>query len=417
MRGPSVKVALSAAAVAASVLALTTGGAASAAPGQQAASGGAPIKIALITSETGVAGQQFHSTPQGFLARVDLQNARGGIHGHKIDPIVLNDQSSLTLVQTDVQQAISEGALGIVSVSPFFFAAYRIPQQDGIPVTGGFFDGPEWGTQPNTNMFAADVGSVNPKYPVNTAIGAFLKAHGATVVGAYGYSISPSSTRSAIGTADSAEHAGLQVGVLDTTITFGSENFTTIALDAKQKGVNGVFAGMDNNSNFALMTALLQAGVKPKAVVFPTGYQPSVVHSPAWSSLQGVYFSTGFRPFTLPDAGTRTMAAALEKYAHRSTFPSYNVYEGWLGATLMIEGIGKAGNNPTHASVIKALRSIKSYNGGGLLPESIDYSTIFGHDLPKQCGWYMRAEKNGFVATSKKPFCGTDIPGTTTVSG
>lgn len=415
MRGPSVKVALSVTAAVASVLALTAVPAAAAA--RQAASGKAPIKIALITSETGVASQQFHTTSQGFLARIGLQNAHGGIHGHKIDPIVLNDQSSLTTVQTDVQQAISEGALGIVSVTPFFFAAYRVPQQDGIPVTGGFFDGPEWGTQPNTNMFASDAGSVNPKYPANTGIGKFLKAHGATVVGTYGYGISPSSTRSAIGTADSAKHAGLQVGVLDTTITFGSVNFTSVALTAKQKGVNAVYAGMDDNSNFALMTALEQAGVKLKAVVFPTGYEPDVIHSPAWSSLQGAYFSTGFRPFTVPDAGTRTMAAALKKYAHRNSFPSYNIYESWLGADLMIRGIEKAGSNPTHASVIKALRSIKSYNGGGLLPQSIDYATIFGHDLPKQCGWYMKAEKKGFVPTSKKPICGTDIPGTTTVSG
>ncbi len=29
----------------------------------------------------------------------------------------------------------------------------------------------------------------------------------------------------------------------------------------------------------------------------------------------------------------------------------------------------------------------------------------------------MKAEKSGFVAVSSQPFCGTDIPGTTTVQG
>ncbi len=37
-----------------------------------------------------------------------------------------------------------------------------------MPVTGTYDDGPEWGTQPYTNMFASDEGSVDPKYPVNT---------------------------------------------------------------------------------------------------------------------------------------------------------------------------------------------------------------------------------------------------------
>jgi len=72
----------------------------------------------------------------------------------------------------------------------------------------------------------------------------------------------------------------------------------------------------------------------------------------------------------------------------------------------MIEGIEKAGKNPTHAAVITALRGIKDYTGGGILPYHIDYSTIFGHDLPKECAWYMEAEPKGFVATSPQPLCG-----------
>ncbi len=83
----------------------------------------------------------------------------------------------------------------------------------------------------------------------------------------------------------------------------------------------------------------------------------------------------------------------------------------------MIKGLELAGKNPTRAGVITALRNLKSYNGNGLLPESINFSTDFGHDLAKTCGWYMIAEKNGFVPASSQPDCGTDLPGTTTASG
>ena len=71
---------------------------------------------------------------------------------------------------TAVQQAISEGAIGLVNDTPFFFNAYKYAQQAGIPVTGGSFDGPEWGEQPNTNMFASDVGSIDPNYPLSTGL-------------------------------------------------------------------------------------------------------------------------------------------------------------------------------------------------------------------------------------------------------
>ena len=384
-----------------------------------AAASKSPYTIVMITSLTGPGSSEFSQAAAGFNARVALQNAQGGVNGHKITGVVLDDQTSPTEIATAVQDALSKGAVGIVSISPLFFLAAKYPQQAGMPVTGGFFDGPEWGQQPYTNMFASDVGSVDDKYPVNTSIGAFMKAHGGTVICSYGYGISPSSSRSAVGTNLSFVHAGGKVGVLDTAIPFGSVAMTTPALTAKQKGCNAYYAGLDNNSNDALATALEQEGVKPKVMVFPTGYESSAIGTPAWKSVQGGYFETEFRPFSLPNAGTQQMQSALEKYAHFSSkeFPSFSQYESWLGADLMIKGLQLAGPNPTHASVISALRKIKSYNGNGLLPENINYSTAFGHDLAKSCGWYMKAEKSGFVAVSSQPWCGTDLPGTTTVQG
>jgi branched-chain amino acid transport system substrate-binding protein len=377
---------------------------------------GAPITIAFISSTTGLAASLFQEAPQGFLARIALQNAEGGVNGHKLVPLVINDQTDPNEDATGVQLAISRGAIGIVNDSSLFFSGYKFAQQAGVPVTGSSLDGPEWGEQPNTNMFASDTGSVDPKYPANTAIGAFLKAHGGTTIGTYGISISPSSISSAIATGISFTHAGGKVGVLDTSVPYGSVDFTAAALTAKSKNVNAVFAGMGNNQNFALATGFEQAGVKLKAVVFPTGYEADIVHKPAWQSLQGMYFSAQFRPTVLPNAGTRQLVSALQKYQHRSpaNFPTYVVDEAWVGADLMIKGLQLAGHSPTRASVIKAIRGIKSYNGDGLLPQPINFSTIFGHNLPKQCSWYLQARKNGFVPLSSKPVCGTYIAGTAT---
>jgi branched-chain amino acid transport system substrate-binding protein len=146
-----------------------------------------------------------------------------------------------------------------------------------------------------------------------------------TNVGTYGISISPSSISSAIATGISFTHAGGKVGVLNTSVPFGSVDFTSAALTAKSKKINAVYAGMGNNQNFALATALKQAGVKLKAVVFPTGHEADVIHTPAWRSLQGMYFGAQFRPTVLPNAGTRQLASALQKYQHRSpaNFPTY----------------------------------------------------------------------------------------------
>jgi branched-chain amino acid transport system substrate-binding protein len=377
----------------------------------------APIKIALVTSLTGAAASEFSHSAQGFNARIALQNAMGGVNGHKIEGIVIDDQTSPSSDPTAVKDAVSKGVTGIVSVSPIFFLGAKYAQEAGIPVTGGFFDGPEWGTKPYTNMFSSDAGSVDPKYPVSSLYGKIVKKFGGAVVGSYGYGISPSAVRSATGFAESAQRQGLKVGVLDTSVPYGSVDFGTEALAAKQKGVNVVWPSMDDNSDFALVTALKQAGVKLKTVILPTGYEPSVVNSPAWPDLQGALFFSGFRPTSLPNAGTKQMVSALQKYEKRapSDFPTYDVYEAWVGADLMIKGLEEAGKNPTPAGVIKSLRGVTSYDANGLLPTPINYSTIFGHD-EKSCQWILKAEKSGFVLTSPQPICGSDIPGTSTES-
>jgi len=255
----------------------------------------APYKIAYITDLTGPGAAENSSSPAGFDARIAQQNAAGGVNGHKIVPIVIDDQTSPSIITTAVQSAISKGVIGIVSQSPLFFSAAKYPQQAGIPVTGSYSDGPEWGEQPYTNMFASDNGSVDPKDPANTLLSKILQQHGGTVLGAYGYGISPSSARAA------------------TSVPFGSVDFTSAALTGKQKGINALVPALDNDSNYALATALKQAGVKLKAVVFATGYQPSVVKSPAWADVQGDYFLSLFRPWALPNAGTKQMQAAMEK--------------------------------------------------------------------------------------------------------
>jgi len=402
---------------AALLLSLVTLGVTGVTAGQASASP-APITIAYITDVTGEGASENGSSPAGFEARIDLQNAQGGVNGHKLVPLVIDDQTNPSEIATAVQSAISKGAFGIVSQSPLFFLAAKYPQQAGIPVTGSYDDGPEWGTQPYTNMFASDNGSVDPKYPVNTLLGNFIKAHGGTVIGSYGYHISPSSARSAISTADSFKKAGGKVGVLDTSVPFGSVSFTNEALTAKQNHINAMVPAMDGDSNYALATALKQAGVKLKAVIFATGYQPDVIKSPAWATLQGDYFLSLFRPFSLPNAGTKQMAAALQKYAHftKTQFPNFGQYESWAGADLMIKGLQMAGKNPTRAAVIKDLRSVKSYNVNGLLPQPLDYATDFGHDPAQECTWVMKAVTNGFVPISAKPTCGKDIPGTSTAN-
>ena len=341
------------------------------------------------------------------------------MNGQKLVPMVIDDQTSPSAAATGIQEAISKGAIGIVAESALMGLIAKYPQQAGVPVTGDYADGPEWGEQPYTNMFAAN-GSVDPKYPVNTLYAKLMKQFGGTRLAVYALSISPNSVQANSNESQSVarDDPAAKVVVNDTSVPYGSANFGPEALIAKQNNVNVVWSNLDATSNYALATALKQAGVKTKAVFFPDGYDPKLIHSPVWANVQGDIFQVVYHPFYEPNAGTEQMQSALEKYAgwSKSQFPAFSQYTAWMGTELMIKGLEGAGSSPTHASVIKSLHNLKNWNANGLLPYTIDYSTSFGHDDSQTCVWLTKAEKNGFVPIGTAPVCGTDIPGTTSVA-
>ena len=186
---------------------------------------------------------------------------------------------------------------------------------------------------------------------------------------------------------------------------------------AKKNGVNAISPAMDANSNYALATALKQAGVKVKAAIYATGYQPDVIKSPVWKTLQGGYFLSLFRPGTCPTPRREQMQAAMEKYAHftKTQFPNFGQYESWAGADLMIKGLQMAGANPTRAAVIKDLRGLKSYNADGLLPVNLELRD----ELRAQPGQDLRLGDEGrahglhadFVAAFVRDGPGGDVDG------
>ena len=94
------------------------------------------------------------------------ERGRAVIDGHKINGVVLDDQTSPTQIATAVQDAIPKNPAGIVSTSPLFFLADKYPQQAGLPGHGRFLRRAGVGhARGFTNMFASDVGQRRHQVP------------------------------------------------------------------------------------------------------------------------------------------------------------------------------------------------------------------------------------------------------------
>jgi branched-chain amino acid transport system substrate-binding protein len=391
----------------------STGGATGAAPaGNKASAPGVKtdsIKVALVTSLSGPDSSNSVTIPKGFAARIDAQNAAGGVDGRKITYVVEDDQSSSTQASTAAQAAVNAGAFAIDYNSPFTFGAIRYMTQAGIPVVGGAYDGPEW-SQPTSfpNMFSWTP-AIFASNPIYTTDAQFIKSEGGTKVASVGYGVSPSSAAVAKGMGNAANAVGISAPYIDSSLPFGTVNVTSIALAMKSKGVDSLYGPIDPNTLLALIGAAQQTGVKLKVSDMSTGYGEDFLSDPAsLQTAQGAYMVSNAQvPVELKTPATMAEQAAFAKYENFTGVPDFGWTEGYASADLLIKGLEVAGQNPTRSSFINNLRKVTDYNVEGLATNTVNFSTV--DTIPNQtCSYYVQLKQKQFIVqNSGKPVCGT----------
>jgi len=372
------------------------------------------VKVGFITSETGNAASTFSDSLKGAQAAFDAVNNAGGINGRKITLVSADDQSSPAGDLAATQSLISQGVFMIENFSPYAFGGYKAAQQQGIPIVGGAFDGPEWGTQPNTNMFSYTGGyPASGQQSANTQIANFFKLVGATNVGGLAYGISPSSTSSIVNTKKALESIGLKMGYENLSVPFGGVDVTGYVLAMKQAGVDGAACSCVQSTNLALFTALHQAGLNNvKALSFSSADSSLFASATAAAAAQGAYYATLIPPPDVNSSAQKTFQAnvmAVDPSIKADSIPSYGLVGSYLAAEVGVEGLTVAGQNPTRQSFITNLTAVASWTANGLLASPVGWDH-FGTPQPHVCGYFVQVSGTNFkTINNNQPVCGNSF--------
>jgi branched-chain amino acid transport system substrate-binding protein len=378
------------------------------------ASSKSPIMIGYITDETGAASSTYINAIQGAQARVDAQNAVGGVNGHKLELVAEDDQSTPTGNSTAAHLLVSKGAFGIIQINSGAFGSSRYLNQEGVPVVGVSVDGPEWGQQPNTNMFS--IGELYSTTPFNgyyytySSSGAELKALHVTKLAQVVFNIS-----SAINAANTIFAQAKSYGVSDclNALLPSSGNLNPTVLQIKKLGCNGVEVLSVLSTCTTLAADLKQANVNAK-LICATAYDQSLLNQPsALAAMQGTYTTASFNVLAKnPPAPVKLLLDRLKKYTSFSGgIPSNNIEYSYMAADAMINGLKLAGPDPTRKAFITNLRQVSNYTVEGLLSTPI----IFSHFgtlgmIPKQsCGPLLEIKGKNFVPALN--VCGNLVKG------
>ena len=374
-------------------------------------SAGGAIKLGLIAPITGALGSTFGpAVEQGFKARIDAQNEAGGVNGHQLKAVVADNASDTNNETTAVQSLIKQDVFAVGAFDPFLFAGYQPLTQQKIPVVGAGFGGPMFGDPKVTNLVSVWGPMTSDYSEVYSGYGELMKTQGVTKLAVLGYGDQPSSKGSATNFGKSAVAAGVELCYENYSVPVSATDFTSIALQIKEKGCDGVYGAMGLGTDLAIVQALDNAGVSMKAVVATQGYEQSTLEDKnVAQSAQGVIFLSHNAPFDVSSPNAELQD--LTKHAGLEGLPSFGMNGGWIVADALIAGLEGAGEEPTRADLLKSLRSMTDYDGQESLAGPADYSEeSIGHGDQvldgSRCFSAMKLEGDKFEPVPEGPFCG-----------
>jgi branched-chain amino acid transport system substrate-binding protein len=370
------------------------------------------VTLGYISSQTGVAAATHKNAHKSCEARVDAENAKGGVNGRKIKLEIIDDKSSpenLTAAKDLVQ---NRNVFAVIDNSAFAFLSYRFLRDAGVPMIGGGFDGSYYYDEGNENIVSA-LGNGTPvpglTYDTSTRM---MKQMGAKKVGAVGYGVSPSSSESAKATETfGAEAVGLKGVYLNNAVDFGTTDVGPIVLGIKNAGADGIYLPLDADTNFAIVQGLQQNGVQTKSNILATGYSQDLLDQPIAKTIKPntVMFS-GYRPVELGGPAVKQFQSNLKKYVGLTGVPDYGTYTGYIACDMAIMGLKNAGKSPTRQGFVDAIRKTNDgkYDGAGLLCSPLDLSyEAYGKVAPTSCTWFVTVKDGKFrVLNNGKPYTG-----------
>jgi branched-chain amino acid transport system substrate-binding protein len=364
------------------------------------------VKIGYISSQTGVAAATHKNAHRSCQARVDAENAKGGVNGRKIKVIAIDDKSSPANLTAAKDLVENQNVFAVVDNSAFAFLTYRYLLDSKVPMIGGGFDGSYYYDAGNENIVSG-LGNGTPvpglTYDTTTKV---MKQMGAKKVAAVGYGISPSSSESAKATETfGAKAQGLEGVYLNTAVDFGSTDVGPIVLGIKNSGADGLYLPLDADTNFAIVQQLQQNNVQMKSNVLATGYSQDLLDQPIAKTItpNDIMF-TAYRPVELGGTAVKTFQSNLKKYAGITGVPDYGTYTGYITCDMAILGLQNAGKNPTRQAFVDGIRKTNGgkYDGAGLLCAPLDLSyAAFGTISPTTCTWFVTVKNGKFVVLNK----------------
>ncbi|WP_049806843.1 ABC transporter substrate-binding protein [Pseudofrankia inefficax] len=326
------------------------------------------VNAGLLYSDSGPAGTSLPAFRAGIDARFGLANANGGVNGRKITYTWRDDQGETGTNRTQAEDLVANGGiLGLIegpNATDAGSADYLAKLH--LPVVGMGSDS-VWLTHDNMSSWLF----VNTT--PSTVFGQYVHAQGGTRAAMVDLAGDQGSQGSVQQLAVSLNKAGVATP-LNVEIAPGTASYAAIANRIKDAHVDTLAGVVLPDSLASLAPALRAIGVDLKVALLPLGYDQALLQK-LGPAMAGATIYMASRPFEDKTQAQQVFLTAMSDYAPEVQVPTQeSALWGWLAADLFLDGVQAAGQCPSRESLATGLNSLRSFDGGGLLPAPVDIS-------------------------------------------
>ncbi len=369
-------------------------------PATAATSSGA-VTVADLCSCTGPEASSISQTTDTMQAWASWVNSHGGLGGHQVHLVVLDDGYSAAKALANAQTAVNQDhAAAIFDNSDEDPSFASLVKSANVPVLGGQETDSGW---QNSDFFPAGA-----TFNYTNSVGAIIAKNAGVKKMAALYCVEVNICAESVHDGEKvAAHYGITY-VYTAGIGFAAPNYTAQCLAAKQSGATGMTVGDASSVVEHVVQDCATQGYTPRQLSSDGTVANAWLKIPAFNG--NIDSQSDFLWF-VHNAATATMYDALNKYAPQvPSGPNFGeiVLQSWADGVLLQEAVKAAdvtASTPvTSAAIRKGLYALPANETLGGLSPALHF--VKGQPANNSCFYVMGVKDGKFVVLhNSKPIC------------
>lgn len=308
-------------------------------------------------------------TALGGKAYADYINSKGGIHGRKIKVILKDDGYNPTRALSNLQEMKGKvfavcGLLGTAichAAKDFFY-------QNKVPLVTAYGNVRIWANMPKDKLHYVFISYPDYEDEAHYMTGYSIKKLGSKKIALF-YQNDDYGKMAMVGVKKAmAESGGKATLVRAVPYEVTERSLGTHALRLKESGADTVVIYTTPTHGALIVKEMAKIGYRPKVLATFTLGDP-IMYRIAGKAWEGTYIALPGNsgvPSSGADPAADRLADILKKFNPKIKGKEYLAVFGAVSMIQFVEGLKKAGPNPTSEGLIKGMESIKNWKPEGV---------------------------------------------------